>query len=41
MKYFIQINKSRLDLNYFKAKLIGFDIPVSIDENNLFKYDQI
>ena len=32
-------NKSRLDLNYCKENLIDFDIPVTIDENNVFKYD--
>ena len=32
-------NKSKLDLNYCKKKLINFDIPCSIDEDNLFKYD--
>ena len=32
-------NYSKLDLNYCKNVLINFDIPCSIDENNLFKYD--
>ena len=32
-------NKSKLDLSYCKDKNISFKIPVSIDENNLFKYD--
>ena len=32
--------KEKLDIQkYCKDTLIGFDIPVSIDENNLFKYD--
>ena len=31
--------KQKLDLNKCKDILIDFDIPVSIDENNLFKYD--
>ena len=33
------INKSRLDLIYCKDILIKLNIPTSIDENNLFKYD--
>ena len=33
-------NKSRLNLSYCNATLISYNIPVSIDENNLFKYDQ-
>ena len=32
-------NKSQLDLNYCKDILISLDIPVSIDEDNYFKYD--
>ena len=32
-------NKSKLDLNYCKDILIELNIPVSIDEDNLFKYD--
>ena len=31
--------KEKLDLNYCKETFIDLDIPVSIDENNLFKYD--
>ena len=31
--------KVKLDLTYCKDNLINFNIPVSIDENNLFKYD--
>ena len=33
------LNKSKLDLIYCKDILIKLNIPVSIDENNLFKYD--
>jgi len=33
------INKSKLDLTYCKEILLELNIPVSIDENNLFKYD--
>ena len=33
------VNKSQLDLNYCKDILISLDIPVSIDEDNYFKYD--
>ena len=33
------LNKSKLDLNYCEDILIKLNIPVSIDENNLFKYD--
>ena len=33
------INKSRLDLSYCKEILIKLNIPTSIDENNLYKYD--
>ena len=33
------INKSKLDLHYCEEILIKLNIPVSIDENNLFKYD--
>ena len=32
-------NKSKLDLNYCKDILIQLNIPVDIDENDLFKYD--
>ena len=32
-------NKSKLDLTYCKDILIKLNIPTSIDENNLFKYD--
>ena len=32
-------NKSKLDLNYCKDILIKLNIPVNIDESNLFKYD--
>ena len=32
-------NKSQLDLNYCKDILISLNIPVSIDEDNYFKYD--
>ena len=28
-----------MDLSYCKNELINFNIPVSIDEDNLFKYD--
>ena len=31
--------KIKLNLTYCKESIIDFDIPVSIDENNLFKYD--
>ena len=33
-------NKSKLNLSYCNETLISYNIPVSIDENNLFKYDQ-
>ena len=33
------INKSQLDLNYCKDILIKLNIPVSINENNLFKHN--
>ena len=33
------VNKSQLDLNYCKDILINLNIPVSIDEDNYFKYD--
>ena len=36
---FHPVNKSKLDLNYCKDILIELNIPVSIDEDNLFKYD--
>ena len=32
-------NKSKLDLQYCKDEIVNFSIPVSIDEDNLFKYD--
>ena len=32
-------NKSKLNLSYCKDQVVNFKIPVSIDENNLFKYD--
>ena len=32
-------NKSQLDLNYCKDILVSLNIPVSIDEDNYFKYD--
>ena len=34
------INKSKLNLSYCNETLISYNIPVSIDENNLYKYDQ-
>ena len=33
-------NKSKLNLSYCNETLISYNIPVTIDENNLFKYDQ-
>ena len=36
---FHPITKERLNISYCKDELINFNIPVSIDENNLFKYD--
>ena len=33
-------NKSKLNLEYCEESLINYNIPVTIDENNLFKYDQ-
>ena len=33
-------NKSKLNLAYCEESSINYNIPVSIDENNLFKYDQ-
>ena len=33
------LNKTKLDLNHCKDKLIQLNIPVSIDESKLFKYD--
>ena len=33
------LNKSKLDLKYCEDILIKLNIPVTIDENNLFKYD--
>ena len=32
-------NKSKLDLNYCKDIFVELNIPVSIDEDNLYKYD--
>ena len=34
------IKKTKLNLSYCNETLISYNIPVSIDENNLFKYDQ-
>ena len=36
---FHPLTKEKLDLNICKNQLVNFNIPVSIDENNLFKYD--
>ena len=36
---FHPVNKSKLDLNYCKDILVELNIPVSIDEDNLFKHD--
>ena len=36
---FHPVNKSKLDLQYCKNSIINFDIPVSIDEDKLIKYD--
>ena len=36
---FHPVTKEKLDLNICKNQLVNFNIPVSIDENNLFKYD--
>ena len=33
------LNKSKLDLNYCKDANVNFNIPVSINEDELFKYD--
>ena len=33
-------NKSKLNLSYCNETLISYNIPVSIDENNLYKYHQ-
>ena len=33
------INKTQLDLNYCKDILVNLDIPVSIDEDNIYKHD--
>ena len=33
------INKSKLDLSYCEESSISYNIPVTIDENNLFKYN--
>ena len=32
-------NKSKLDLSYCQKSSINYSIPVSIDEDNLFKYN--
>ena len=32
-------NGTKLDLKYCKNEIVNFSIPVSIDENNLFKHD--
>ena len=32
-------NKTKLDLNYCKNKIINFNIPVNVEKENLFKYD--
>jgi len=34
------INKTKLNLSYCNETLISYNIPVTIDENNLFKYNQ-
>ena len=36
---FHPINKSQLDLKYCENKIVNYSIPVSIDEDNIFKYD--
>ena len=36
---FHPVNKSKLNLEYCKKSIINFNIPVSIDEDKLFKYD--
>ena len=36
---FHPINKTRLNLEYCKDEIINFQIPVILDEDNLFKYD--
>ena len=36
---FDPLNKTKLDLNYCKDILVELNIPVSIDEDSLFKYD--
>ena len=36
---FHPITKIKLDLSFCKDVLVNFNLPVSIDENNLFKYD--
>ena len=33
------LNKSKLDLKYCNDSIVNFQIPVSLDQNNLFKYD--
>ena len=39
MKYFHPENKSKLNLSFCKNELIKLNIPVIIDEENLFKYN--
>ena len=36
---FHPVNKSKLNLEYCQKSIINFNIPVSIDEDKLFKYD--
>ena len=36
---FNPINKTKLDLNYCKNEQIIVNIPISINENDLYKYD--
>ena len=36
---FDPINKTKLDLNYCKEAIVNFQIPVSLDDDDLFKYD--
>lgn len=36
---FHPINKSKLNLEYCQEQIVNFQIPVSLDENNLIKYD--
>ena len=33
------LNKSKLDLKYCNDSIVNFQIPVSLEQNNLFKYD--